>query len=138
MKLLSLALVLLLTSAFTGADIKEQLIGKWSGTEGGELGSFIFDSDGFITIENNGEITGGREFQIKEKKAQANYFIDDSTTPFKIDIVFSEIETKSVIGKLEGIFELMDDGRMRIAFGFGYTKMRPTNFDDSVILVKER
>lgn len=131
-------LILLLTIPFIslGQDLTtNDFTGKWTGTEKDEVGSIIFDTDGYVLIEINGQVFGGKEFLINDGKASMTYEIDTQKNPMTLDFISTNLSTNEQ-RKLLCIAEFIDSKQIRFASDF--TDIRPKEFTEknAIILTK--
>ena len=127
----------MLTPLFSIAQKIEEkdFIGKWTGTEKGEVGSIIFETDGYALIEINGQVFGGKEFLINDGKASMTFDIDTLQNPMTLDFISTNLATNEQ-RKLLCITEFIDSKQIRFASDF--TDIRPKMFTEknSIILTK--
>lgn len=127
MKNLALLVLLgLLLTSFTGN--KTSLIGKWKGIDEGEIGFITFDKEGFVTIEMNGESTGGKKFDAGGVMASMTYEVNESNDPMEIDFIISLLSDKTELGRLPGIYKFVNNKTLLINMNFDGVE-RPTIFD---------
>ena len=103
------------------------VIGTWQSEldEDNTFGSFIFDKDGFITIESLGITMGGANGMAKGKPIQMIYKLDVSKKPMQLDILVRKPETKTNMIAMRAIVEFSSDLKMKIAID---QEQRPTEF----------
>lgn len=116
-----------------------ELTGKWTGVESGDSLAFIFDPDGVITMLNSGDketVIGGRAAVRRGKQIRMIYQTDLSRKPFTIDFIIQEVATGNEQGRMEGIFEFLNERQIKLNIAPG--KKRPTSFEDFfLVLTKE-
>jgi hypothetical protein len=97
------------------------VVGTWLSDldEDSAFGSFIFDKDGFITIESEGIKIGGANGVLNGKPIQMTYHIDVSKTPIELDIIAINVETKAKKVAMKAIIEFNGYLKMKIALGQG-------------------
>ena len=103
-------------------------VGKWTGEDNGQVGSIVFDEEGYASIEVGGEILGGKNFELNGKKGSMTYEINTNAKPIEVDFVIKIQETGEV-KKMFGIAEFKDKNNM--IFALGFTGVRPTEFNDN-------
>lgn len=108
-------------------EVKD-FVGKWTGEDNGQVGSIVFDEEGYASIEVGGEILGGKNFELNGKKGSMRYEINTKVKPIEVDFVVTIIETGEV-KKMLGIAEFKDKNNM--IFALGFTGVRPTEFNDN-------
>ncbi len=99
--------------SFTSKHANFDIIGKWKGEDKGEIGYLIFDKDGYLTMEVNGEKMGGKSFILRGKKAKAIYNYKATKQPIEIDIIISDMED-NLIKKVNFIIEFKDKNTMKL------------------------
>ena len=136
----SLTLFLLFTFLSVNAQTtKDQLIGKWKGEDGKEIGYMTFDSQGYAAFEVNGQIIGGKEFELDGKKGMMEYqIISQEKDLIKLDFIVTVFEKPKKVKSLMSIFKIIDYDTIKVALGFN--DIRPTEFDvdNSIILKREK
>jgi hypothetical protein len=137
MKKVIVLLLLIPTLSFNIKPNKVDIVGKWSGKDKNEIGSFIFESDGYAKIELRGQLTGGKNFKMGDKSAKMTYKYYADKKPVEIDIIISELNGKH-INTIYLFAEFKDNNTMKVAFLRG-GKNRPKIFTDnnSIILTRE-
>lgn len=130
-KLLLLLVVIPLLSFTTKQD---QFSGRWVGDDQGKIGYINFEEGGFASFEIQGQIYGGKEFEMKGEKAKFMYEVNQDTDPTQVDFIMTIIESgeqKSLLC----IANIIDTNTMQLALNFN--NVRPTSFDtDETILFK--
>ena len=91
----------------------------------------IFDNEGYVTIETDGETFGGKEFEMNGEKGSMSYVINSSAEPIQIDLIMTKLETKEQRSMLF-IAKFKDDDTIIMASNFN--SLRPTEFttDNSI------
>jgi uncharacterized protein (TIGR03067 family) len=103
------------------------VIGTWQSEldEDNTFGSFIFDKEGFVTIESQGVTMGGPNGMAKGKPIQMIYKLDVSKKPMQLDILVRKVETKAEMIAMRAIVQFSSDLKMKIAID---QEQRPTAF----------
>lgn len=113
----------------------EDFIGKWTGEDKGEVGSITFEKEGYASIEIEGLVLGGKEFEFKGRKGKMTYEVRTNVKPIEVDFIITLLDTGEQ-NKLLGIAEFKDKNNMLFALGFN--GKRPANFnEDSTINLKK-
>jgi uncharacterized protein (TIGR03067 family) len=125
--LLCSAFLIFSTFCFSQKIDSTIVIGTWQSEldEDNTFGSFIFDKDGFITIESQGITMGGANGMAKGKPIQMIYKLDVSKKPMQLDILVRKPETKTEMIAMKAIVEFSSDLKMKIAID---QEQRPTEF----------
>ena len=125
--LLCSAFLIFSTFCFSQKIDSTIVIGTWQSEldEDNTFGSFIFDKDGFITIESQGITMGGANGMAKGKPIQMIYKLDVSKKPMQLDILVRKPETKTEMIAMRAIVEFSSDFKMKIAID---QEQRPTEF----------
>jgi len=127
MKNLILFFVLIPLFSFNSSVAEEDIFGRWEGKdEKNKVGSIIFSDDGYATIEIEGRIFGGKEFEVDGNKASMTYTFNRDVKPFEIDFIITAIETKTEM-RILMIAKFEDQDTITIASDFNDT--RPTKFN---------
>lgn len=116
--------------SFSPLKTTEDFIGKWKGEDKGEIGFIIFDKDGYASIEIQGQIIGGKEFEIDGQKGSLIYKLNTSVEPIQIDFEMTKFKSGE-IKSLLGIVEFIDDDSFKLALDF--ESNRPTDFSKNTI-----
>ena len=121
------------TTKHTTTDI--DIVGKWVGEENGDVGYFLFDKEGYATLEAQGEIIGGKEFIMKGQKCSMTYIVNHDSKPMEIDFTVTLLETKDE-RKMLFIAKVIDNNTLKLASSFN--NVRPTEFNEinSIILTR--
>lgn len=125
--LLCSAFLIFSTFCFSQKIDSNIVIGTWQSEldEDNTFGSFIFDKDGFITIESQAITMGGANGMAKGKPIQMIYKLDVSKRPMQLDIFLRKPETKTEMIAMRAIVEFSSDLKMKIAID---QEQRPTEF----------
>lgn len=135
-KIVLLFLTTLILSSFkTGENNNFNIVGKWESVTKDGTSSFIFDKDGYAYFDFKGLKLGGKEFTIKDRKANLKYEIDNSTSPMKIDFIvtfFDDNETK----RLLCIAKKIENNKL--VFAVGFNGERPKIFEEKNEMIFKR
>lgn len=134
MKKLLMLFLLIPMLGFNTLQTKNDFIGKWAGEDKNTLGFITFDNEGYASFEIQGQIMGGKEFEINGEKGTMVYTINTKANPIELDLTmtkFTSGEEKTMLC----IAKFDDNDTM--SFAMGLDNVRPTNFDgDTTILLK--
>lgn len=122
-------------SSFIAGDTKIDLVGKWVGEDKGDIGFFIFDDEGYVILEAQGQVIGGKEFMISEQKCSMTYTVNYDVKPMEIDFTITLLETKDE-NKMLFIAKPIDNNTLKIASSFN--SVRPTEFNESNSVILRR
>jgi len=116
-------------------QIKEKIVGDWNTyLTAGDSGMFHFGADGSMFIKSPQGIIGKGEFKLNDGRVASSfmrYAINTNSNPIQIDFYFAVDHQFNVVGKTEGIIELLDDNLLRIALNNNKPQpIRPKNFDN--------
>jgi uncharacterized lipoprotein YehR (DUF1307 family) len=140
MKLLKqLSLVAITLSLMTSLTaVKEDaLVGRWKGKDKGDIGFLTLSADGFATFEMDGQIMGGKSFDMRGVSAHMRYTVDATTEPAAIDFIIYKDETYNELNRLKGIYEMNTPDELHLALTFVGELGRPGNFStDNVMLYR--
>jgi hypothetical protein len=137
-KLVLLFIAFLSLTSFTSNKTTEttlDIVGKWIGEEKGDVGYFIFDEEGYATLETQGQVLGGKEFMMNGLKCAMTYTVNYESTPMEIDFTVTLLDTKDE-RKMLFIAEAIDNDTLKLASSFN--DVRPTEFNEvnSIILTR--
>ena len=129
MKKILLLFIIVPLLSFNSSISEKNIIGKWKGEDGKNIiGLMIFENDGYATIEINGEIYGGKEFEINGEKGSMRYSTNFDLDPIQIDLIITFLESKDQI-KMLFIAEFQDKDTIILASKF--SNKRPTEFNSN-------
>ncbi len=134
MKKSFIILLLIPFLAFKSSPSNKDFIGKWTGEDANKIGYITFDSEGYAAFEIDGQVMGGKEFELNGEKGNMIYTINDTTDPIEVDLILTkfntgEKKTMLCIAKFEGTDTMY--------FAMGFDSARPTNFEaDETLLLK--
>ncbi len=133
-----LGVALMITSFTTKAPT---LIGKWQGEDDGQVGIITFDKGGYVSFSVDGEVVGGKKYEVEGIVMNMQYETDDSVTPHTIDFVFKLKEGNTEISRMLGLYQLVDEKTLILNMNFNATE-RPVILDetskDQIMLKKVR
>lgn len=119
-------------------DLKKSIIGTWGDLSDGTQDRYTFEVEGYVTINSEGNTTGGSEYMFDGKEA----FMEFVVTPIpnqSYDHIDVSIYSWGDISRLKtyfGIFELINESEMKLNINFDNSK-RPTAFsEDTPTLIK--
>ena len=130
-KLVLLFIAIVSLSSFTAdktATTDIDIVGKWVGEENGDVGYFLFDKEGYATLEAQGQVLGGKEFMMRGQKCSMTYTVNYDATPMEIDFTVTLLETKDE-RKMLFIAEAIDNDTLKLASSFN--DVRPTEFTET-------
>lgn len=113
MKIQNVFLLLLLLTFAVTANAQYNTVGKWQLIEDGDTGLFIFDAEGYMSMERHGEVTGGKRYEYDDYDACTQYI----TTPTKDAAIF----------KLDIIIRILDEDSTVVFMGLGLIKFLNNN-----------
>jgi len=130
MRHITLFLMLLTLSSFTGSSSDFSLIGTWEASEVHENLTITSDNEGFSTWKNGDEVMGGKKFEMDGALYQMTYTTDMTMRPYHVDFIMTALETKKA-RTMQGIFEVISNDEIRINMD---ETERPTDFEDGGIM----
>lgn len=107
------------------------LIGKWKGSDKKDIGYIIFEREGYASFEFQGQLLGGKEFEINGEKATMFYKVDDTKEPIALDFIMTKIKTGET-RNLRCIIKWVTKDCFKMEIGF--TEKYPEDFSDAVII----
>ncbi|WP_298420371.1 hypothetical protein [uncultured Kordia sp.] len=135
LKKLSFALItLMLLFSFTAPNGEH--VGKWEGEDKGEIGFLTLTEDGYASFEINGQVVGGRSYNIQGVNASMKYTVNNGMSPTGIDFIIIDSDSKEELGRLKGIIKMRSRNKMQMAMTFGGGSGRPTDFSEDAIVFK--
>ncbi|MEZ4792133.1 MAG: hypothetical protein R2783_01240 [Gelidibacter sp.] len=75
MKKIVLFILTLPMLAFNPLQSKKDFIGKWTGEDKHKIGYISFDNEGYATFEIDGQVLGGKEFELNGEKGKMTYVV---------------------------------------------------------------
>lgn len=112
-----------------------QIVGKWTGEDkSGDIGIFTFYDDGNASIEYDGVIVAGKEFDFNGKKAKLTYQFNDKKNPIELDFIFTILEDGSVEKSL-GQVDIVDKNTMNMHKIYG-SHEQPTKITKNAMVLK--
>ena len=112
-------------------------LGKWIGEDSADIGYLTFDKEGYAFFEIQGQILGGKEFEMNGKKGKMTYQINNEFSPIQVDFIVTILENGES-RKLLCIANFIDDDTMEFAIDF--ENKRPLEFDaeNSIIFKRDK
>ena len=135
MKKILLLIFILPLFSYTSDSVSEDFIGKWIGDDKGQIGVMIFDKDGYVSIEIQGEVLGGKEFERNGKKGSMTYEIRPNKDVFEVDFILTILDTNDQ-NKLLGIAKFKDKNHMIFAISVKGERPKDFNENNSINLKK--
>ena len=133
----NLALLLFLTFSLSLTAQNEKLIGKWTGDSKGEVGSIVFDNEGYITFIIEGNPMGGKAFDMDGVTANMTYAVDYSVKPYPVEIDVNVPEVGTV-GTMYGFIEFLSDDSIKMAVGQLGEKITAITPQNSIVLTRDQ
>ncbi|MEP2937126.1 MAG: hypothetical protein ABJM06_01945 [Gilvibacter sp.] len=118
----------------------QSIIGTWEGDDGDQIGSIIFDNDGYCTFVVGNQVMGGKEFESDGKKGKMEYVIDESTTPIAITLTITKFATADEAestSSMYGLIEFIDDDNIKMALGNPEQKVTEFTPNNSIALTRK-
>jgi uncharacterized protein (TIGR03067 family) len=107
-----------------------KLIGQWKGTGNGVEGIITMDKKGFVSINTNGEIVGGKKFSGESGiQLKMIYETNEASNPHTIDFVMKTLDDALEVHRALGIYKFMDDKTLVLVMDFQGVE-RPRKFDN--------
>lgn len=132
-----ITLLLFATSlSLSAQDENEKLIGTWTGESKGEVGSFIFDEEGFVTIIIGQDTFGGKSFEMEGMTGNMTYVVDFNGDPHSLEMTLN-IDGVGPTGTLYGLFEYIDEDTMKMGAGAMNEKITAITEENSIILRRQ-
>jgi len=132
MKKVFILLLVIPLLSFQNSQIPKEFIGSWKGEDKGEVGSIIFDANGYATFVIDGQKIGGKEFVLSGKKGNMTYTINSKVSPIQIDFKITKLESGES-KRILAIAEFFDNNTLKVAINLD--KDRPINFEgDNAII----
>ena len=113
------------------------LVGTWQGTKDGETGKFIFDKKGFATVDQGGDIVGGKKYVVNGVPMKVVYDVNPTVDPKTIDFIISQVKDDLEITRMVGIYKFVNAKTLILNLNTT-DKIRPRKFDphgeDEIVL----
>ncbi len=132
----TLLTLLLLTFSISVTAQQEKLIGSWTGEDQGEVGSVIFEADGYCAFVIGGQKLGGKEFDMDGVKGSMTYTLDDSSKPLKITMTMTEIVSGDS-SNIYGLIRFLDNETIEFALGSPGVPIYEFTKENSIKLTKD-
>jgi hypothetical protein len=94
------------------------------------MGIITFEKGGYVSFTVNGEVVGGKKYEIEGILMDVYYETDDSVTPHTIDFVFKLNKEEVEISRMLGLYQLVDEKTMILNMNFTGTE-RPEMLDEN-------
>lgn len=137
-KLKSILLILVFSSFFFGfTHVDKRHIGKWQYNEDGEVGTFIFQENGYALMIMDGDTLGGESYLIDGEEYSLKYSVLYTKDPYYITLTMYFKNSGIRVSTMKGIFKYNENGDMVICLD-SEEGPRPTSFrkDDTATLKK--
>jgi hypothetical protein len=131
-RILLFLISVLFATVLSAQETKFDITGKWRESDKPDGYSFVFDTEGYVTMIADGQTVGGKEFEIKGVKGQMVYKLDFTQTPIQIDLILTKIGLPGDY-RLMGIIELLNGNHFNLAMS---AEERPANFDGKVMYLE--
>ena len=112
-------------------------IGLWTGEDKGDVGFINFDTAGYAFFVVDEDTLGGRSFDMGGQLGYMKYTVDYSKTPHWIDFIMYTLDYDMEVGRILGIFEYDETGRMMLCLDFD-SPARPGSFEEEGTIVLSR
>lgn len=144
MKYFLTAIVLLFclnTNAQQETTRQVALEGKWKASPKGDVIFLEFGKDSTFKFTHGTDSLGGKSFFYGAGEATSKFRADTSKKPMQLDLIVIETASGSVLTKMEGIFEVIGPGKIRVRMVMDGSK-RPVSFlpkgnEETVVFVKQ-
>ena len=129
-------LILFLFESHGQNIVKHKIVGEWQSMDvSGDSGLYNFRYDQTMEVSSQYG-TLGQGIQTfkngRQRKILLRYEVNEKVSPGQIDFLFYENSYDNLIGKREGIFELLSDNVLRFAINYDTANLkRPKMFNDS-------
>lgn len=113
----SLFTLLFFTLTIAVSAQQEKLVGSWTGEDKGDVGTVIFDEEGYFTLINNGKTMGGKEFDLtSEVKAKMTYAVKPGSNPIEVTLTMTAIDI-DYSDNMYGLIRFVNDNEIIFALG---------------------
>jgi hypothetical protein len=143
MKYFLTAVVLLFCMNASAQKISQhiELQGQWKASPKGDVIFLEFGKDSTFKFRHTNDSLGGKSFFFGAGEATSKFKADTSMLPMQLDLLVIEVATGTVINKMEGIFEVIGPGKIRVRMSMDGSK-RPLSFlpkgnEDTVVFVRQ-
>lgn len=145
MKLLNTFLLLILIGLGITAKAQYNIVGKWQLVDDADSGLFIFDAEGYMSMAENGEVTGGKSYEFNDEyDACTQYFLTPTkdASVFKFDIYVRILDEDSTVAFMgPGLIKFVNNNTILMALNFEHETdgnlseaqkeaLRPKDLDD--------
>jgi hypothetical protein len=118
----------------------QTLTGTWKGTTEGETVGFIFDKEGFVSMQSEGELLGGKRYEVDGKFFCMKYVLQKEGKIRNLDMIVYNLKTNKPTQRMLCIVEWISDNKIRLCIGMDEPDQRPKDFknkEDVIILTRE-
>ncbi len=124
MKLLNTFLLLILIGLGITAKAQYNIVGKWQLVEDADSGLFIFDAEGYMSMVENGEISGGKSYEFNDEyDACTQYFLTPTkdASVFKFDMYVRILDEDSTVAFMgPGLVKFVNSNTLLMAMDFDH------------------
>lgn len=130
------SLFLFLLSAFALKKDKSH-IGKWKGRDKGDVGYLTLTKSNYATFEFGGEIMGGNSYNHSGVNAALKYRVNQKKEPHEINFIIWDKKKALEVGRMRGIYRMIDSSKMQMSINFSGSNDRPKDFsEDSIVFYR--
>lgn len=118
----------------------QSLTGTWKGTTEGEAMVFVFDKDGFVSMQSEGQLMGGKRFEIEGKYYCMKYNLHKEGKIRNLDLVVYDLKTNKETHRMLCIVEWISNNQIRLCMGMDEPPQRPKDFknkEDMIVLTRK-
>jgi len=132
----TLLTLLILSSCLTVTAQHDKLIGTWTGEDQGEVGSVIFDAEGYCAFVIAGELMGGKEFELDGEMGSMSYILEGEEEPIKVTMTMTKLASGDSVN-MYGLIRFKDPDTIEFALGSPGRPVTAFTAENSIILKRE-
>ena len=133
----TLITLFILSVSFSVTAQQDNLIGSWTGEDKGEVGTVIFDNEGYCTFVIQGENMGGKEFQMDGEKGSMTYKIEDKASPYKVTLTMTKLASGDSMN-MYGLIRFKDENTIECALGNPGVPVTEFTPENSMTLTRDK
>lgn len=128
-------LLFVLITSFTLKKDKSY-IGQWKGSDKGDIGYLTLTKSNYATFEFGGDIMGGNSYNHNGVNAALRYRVNQRKEPKEINFIIWDKKKAIEVGRLRGIYKMIDSSKMQMSINFSGSNYRPKDFINSIVFYR--
>lgn len=136
------ALVIVFVAISSWVSAQYNIVGEWFIVEDNDTSSFVFDTDGYVTMKTEGEVLNGHDYDYSGERAAAKYIAKYNGKICKLDLYILLLDNDSTIALVApALIEFIDANTIKINWNMEHDEigelssemleqLRPKDFSD--------